>query len=103
MNLDSDRGMNTFRTEACIPSSQPGTIYCDVRPGGYMESGGQSMHRQDGDQFVLRCRKVDFHSPAVHDTLITTNFGTLEVKKIDREGDLWVLRCVGTVAGRVDL
>ena len=67
-----------------------------------MESGGQNTNRQMGDVYVLRCSLASYLAPAIHDKLITTNYGTLEVKQISPEGDYYVLRCLGKVTNRAE-
>lgn len=102
MILDSNRGINTLLTEAFVLPSGP-TAYFSVEAGGFPESGGVSVARQEGDQYVLRCLKTAYVAPAVHDKLVSTTYGTLEVKQIYAEGFCWALRVTGKVAGRRDI
>lgn len=105
MNIDSERGIDALRTEAVRVSSNPATVYCSVSEGGFPESGGATVARQEGQQYTLRFKATDYAKPTpkVHDKIYTTNYGTLEVKQVFIEGRHYAIRATGKVAGRMEI
>jgi hypothetical protein len=102
MNIDSDRGVDVLRTESCQINGKVKTVMAAIEVGGFPESGGASLARQDGDQYVLRFRVTDYTLPAVHDKIETENYGQLDVKQVHHEGNLWVIRATGKIKGKTD-
>jgi hypothetical protein len=103
MELDSTRGIDTLMTERIRIGSSQSSINASVVRATYPQSGGASSGRQDGDQYSVRVKKIDYTSPKPHDQIITTNYGTIEVKQAFPEGVHWAIRATGKTAVRVEI
>lgn len=99
MELENKAAFDIFQDERVIIGSNPEPVYAIVVQAGDPVSGGALTARQDGDQYTLRFKKTEYASPAVHDTLKTTNYGTLKMKQRFSEGEYWSCLCTGSVRG----
>jgi len=103
MILDSNRGIDALMTERIRVGASQNTFLASVLRSEYPSSGGSNTGRQDGDQYSVRCKKTDWALPAVHNSIFTTNYGTLEVKQVFAEGIHWAIRATGKTAVRVEI
>lgn len=102
MELDFTAAYTDLTTERVLINTRQAPAYCHVQNAGDPVTGGSLNARQDGDQYTLRFKVVDYPDPQVHDKLKTVNYGTLRMKQRFREGDLWACLCTGLVRGRHD-
>lgn len=99
MNLDFPAALDELRTEPVKIGDRSEVVYAQVISAGDPVSGGALNARQDGDQLTLRFLKTEYPSPEVHDTLSTSNYGTLKMKQAFPEGDFFACLCTGKVRG----
>jgi hypothetical protein len=101
MNLDNPAALNAFFTEPC--KVLRAGVALDIRflavlvPGGDPMSGGAHQAHQVGDQYVMKLPRLSWADPGpqVHDKIITTNFGTVDVKQAFKEGSFWSVMLTG--------
>lgn len=103
MNLDNTNAFTVLMTERVKINASLKNVYVEITSAGDPVDGGAINARQNGNQFIMRVKKIDYPAPAVHDKLLTTNFGTLRTKQWFAEGEMWAVMATGATKGDRDV